>query len=197
MSMSISYEETGRTRQKARTREAILSAAREMLGGGTIPTVEQAADSAGVSRATAYRYFPNQRDLLVASYAWIEEPSLVAPDAEDVKARLASAVDEITAHVAEEEAALRAMLRLSLEGRDPQDLVLRQGRRLNWVREALAPIRDTLREAEFERLATAIATGIGIEAFVWLTDVAGKTSEEAVALMRWSASALLEGSLER
>ena len=68
MSMSIPYEATGRTRQKARTRDALVRAARDILGEGLSPTVEQAADAAGVARATAYRYFPNQRALLVAAY---------------------------------------------------------------------------------------------------------------------------------
>jgi hypothetical protein len=55
MGMSIPYEATGRTQQKVRTRNALIQAARELLGTGVTPTVEQAADAARVSRTTAYR----------------------------------------------------------------------------------------------------------------------------------------------
>ena len=63
MGMAIPYESTGRTRQKARTRAAMVAATRELLAEGVAPTVEQAAERAAVSRTTAYRYFPNQRAL--------------------------------------------------------------------------------------------------------------------------------------
>ena len=50
MDMSIPYAETGRTGQKARTREAMVAATREWLAEGVTPTVEQAAERAA-SRA--------------------------------------------------------------------------------------------------------------------------------------------------
>jgi len=45
----------------------MLAATRELLAEGVTPTVEQAAERAAISRTTAYRYFPNQRALLIAS----------------------------------------------------------------------------------------------------------------------------------
>src|SRR4051794_3576256 len=42
--MSTSYQTTGRTRQKARTRAALVAATRELLAEEVTPTVEQAAD---------------------------------------------------------------------------------------------------------------------------------------------------------
>src|SRR5687768_11816512 len=89
MSGSESYESTGRTAQKMRTRKALVDAARALIVSGVTPTVEEAADAASISRTTAYRYFPNQRDLLIAAYPEIELPSLLGdhpPDA--VEARL-------------------------------------------------------------------------------------------------------------
>jgi AcrR family transcriptional regulator len=56
MSMSIPYETTGRTHQKARTRAALVAATRELLAEGITPTVEEAAGRAQISRTTAYRY---------------------------------------------------------------------------------------------------------------------------------------------
>jgi AcrR family transcriptional regulator len=198
MSMSISYEETGRTRQKARTREAIIAAARGLIAAGETPTVEQAADAAGVSRATAYRYFPNQRTVLVAAYPEIEARSLLGTDPpEDIAARLDRVVDEVTRMLIDREPELRTMLRLSLESDETQrqHLLLRQGRVIGWLEEALQPLRSSVPKAELRRLVYAIRCAVGIEALVWLCDVAGLSRNDAVELMRWSARGLLRAVL--
>jgi len=44
-------------------------------------------------------------------------------------------------------------------------------------------------------LVLAIRSATGIEALVWLTDVAGLSRVDAVALMRWTAASLLRGAL--
>ena len=74
-------------------------------------------------------------------------------------------------------------------------LPLRQGRAIKWIEEALAPLRDEMSEAEVHRLALAIRSATGIEALVWLTDVAGLSRDDATELMRWSARALLQSAL--
>jgi len=45
------------------------------------------------------------------------------------------------------------------------------------------------------RLAVAIRAAAGIEALVWLTDIAGLSRDEAGELMRWSARAMLRAVL--
>jgi hypothetical protein len=89
------------------------------------------------------------------------------------------------------------MLRLSLEP-DPSlrgELPLRQGRAIGWITEALAPLRDRMSKAQLRRLAVAIRSAAGIEALVWLTDIAGLSRKEAVHVMRQSARALLRSAL--
>ena len=199
MSMTIPYEASGRTRQKARTRKALVDAGRELLESGTTPTVEQAADAANIARATAYRYFPNRRALLVATYPELEEPSLLEAPAEltDPVERLDEVARSLSRQIVEHEPELRAMLRLSLEP-DPAeraDLPLRKGRRIAWVADALEPLRAEMTTGEFERLVIAIAAGLGIEALVWLTDIAGLTRDAAADVMCWSASAMLRAAL--
>ena len=198
MSMSISYEKTGRTSQKARTREALVETARKLLAQGVTPTVEQAATAASIARATAYRYFPNQRALLTATFPEIAEASLLAENPPtDAEARLAIVVDAIARQAVQHEPELRHMLRLSLEA-DPskrRDLPFRKGRRIIWIGDALAPLRDRLSEAELQRLVHAIAATVGIDVLVWLTDIAGLSREQATEVMRWSARALLQGAL--
>lgn len=198
MSMSISYEKTGRTGQKARTREALVSAARALIARDDTPTVEQAAAAADVARATAYRYFPNQRALLAATAPDLTEPSLLGDDPpREPEARLAIVVDAIIRQSIEHEAQLRNMLRLSLEP-DPDrrgELPFRKGRRIGWVGEALEPLRPRLGDEGQERLVRAVAASVGIDSLVWLTDIAGASREEAAELMRWSAQALLRAAL--
>jgi hypothetical protein len=41
----------------------------------------------------------------------------------------------------------------------------------------------------------AIRSATGSEAFVWLVDVAGLPREEAAAMLRWSARAMLRSAL--
>jgi AcrR family transcriptional regulator len=197
MSRSISYTETGRTRQKARTRDALVAAARELLADGTTPTVEQAADAAGVARATAYRYFANRRDLLVATYPEIDDPSLLDdPGLTDPVQRLDAVTAELTRQIVDHEQELRAMLRLSLEGEPGRrDLPFRKGRRITWVADALGPLRAEFGRREFDRLVRAIAAVLGVEVLVWHTDVGGLTRRQATDTMRWSARALLRSAL--
>lgn len=192
--VSIPYELTGRSHQKRRTRDALIAAARELVAQGHAPAVETVADAAAISRTTAYRYFPNQRALLAAAHPETAITSLLPMDApEDVETRLDLVVTAYTTTILETEMQQRTMLRLSL-GPEPagaQGLPLRQGRIIPWIEEALEPLQDRLSRADIHLLALAIRSATGIEALVWLTDVAGLCREEAVNLMRWSARGLL------
>jgi AcrR family transcriptional regulator len=197
-SASNSPAESGRVQQKARTRDALIRAARELLARGTTPTVEEVAAAASMSRATAYRYFPSQADLLVATYPEIGRASLLGehPPA-DAAERLEIVTAELARTAIEHEVELRAMLRLSLEAAAPTrgDLPFRVGRRITWVADALSPLRGRMPEPELSRLVLAIASAVGIDALVWLTDIAGLTRPEAAEVMRWSARSLLRAAL--
>jgi AcrR family transcriptional regulator len=192
--MSTGYEVTGRTKQKERTRNALLAAARELLVEGGSPTVEQAADRAQISRTTAYRYFANQRALLVALYPEINTTSLLDDDAPaDPAQRLECVIQRLTQQVVDHEHELRAQLRLSLDPStvDPEQLPFRKGRAIGWIEDALVPLKEQMTAREIHRLALAIRATSGIEALVWLTDIAGLTPAAAAELMRSSAQALL------
>jgi AcrR family transcriptional regulator len=196
MSMAISYEQAGRTRQKARTRAALVDSARGLLASGRTPTVEEAAEAAGISRATAYRYFPNQRALVVAAHPEIEATSLLGEDPPaDPQERLDRTIAELIRLTMETEPQLRTMLRLSLEPGAGEDLLLRQGRAIGWIEEALAPLQGRLAPSALRRLVLAIRSACGIEALVWLSDVAGLSRQQASRVMRWSALALLRAAL--
>jgi AcrR family transcriptional regulator len=196
--VSSEYELTGRTGQKGRTRAALIAAVRELVAEGSSPTVEEAAEAAAISRTTAYRYFPNQRSLLAAAHPETAAPSLLPTDPpEDAPARLDAVLDAFTQLIVETESQQRTMLRLSLAagGGAEGSLPLRQGRAIAWIAEALEPMRHQLSDAELHALVLAVRATTGIEALVWLTDVAGRSRDEAVALMRWSAQALVASAI--
>ena len=196
--MSIPYELVGRTSQKQRTRDALITAARELVERGATPTIEEAAAAASISRTTAYRYFPNQRALLVAAHPETEARSLLPPDPpDDPAARLDAVIDAFTGLIVDTEPQQRTMLRLSLEPNATRhgDLLLRQGRAVGWIEEALAPLRTQMSEPELHRLVLAVRSATGIEALVWLTDVAGLSRDDAVETQRWSARAMLRSAL--
>lgn len=195
--MGVPYESTGRRQQKSRTRAALVSAAHELLARGESPAVEDAAAAAGISRTTAYRYFPNQRELLLAAYPEIQDDASLLPDGApaDPAARLDVVMREFIAFTLRWEPQLRAQLRLSLEpgARQP---VLRRGRAIRWIEEALAPLAETHPDVDVRALAVAIRSATGIESLVWLTDIGGVDRDRVPDVLTGTAQALLRSALE-
>ncbi|MGH7709184.1 MAG: TetR/AcrR family transcriptional regulator [Vulcanimicrobiaceae bacterium] len=184
--------------QKRRTRRALVEAARELLAEGLTPTVEQAAASAAVSRPTAYRYFRNQHALLVATNPELAMDSLLPEDApQDPLKRLDFVSKALVQLILQNEVALRAMLRISLErtgGKHPA-LAIRTGRRIGWIEDALAPLKSELTPTRYRRLLLQISATLGIEPLVWLVDIASVERNEAGEILRASARELLMGAL--
>ncbi|MDP9222970.1 MAG: TetR family transcriptional regulator [Actinomycetota bacterium] len=197
--MSIPYELQGRRQQKARTRAALVEAARDLMAEGVTPTVERAAERAAVARTTAYRYFPNQRALLVAVFPDIDATSLLgAEPPSDPEERLNLFTENFARQILDHEPELRASLHIALDpGASNEDpLPFRRGRAIGWIEDVLIPLQGRMPQGRLRRLALAIRATIGIEALVWLTDVGGLSRAEAVVTMRWSAQALLRSALE-
>jgi AcrR family transcriptional regulator len=196
MAMPVPYEATGRRDQKARTRGALVAATRRLLADGVNPTVEQAAAEARISRTTAYRYFPSQRSLLLAAHPEISQRSLLPPDApaDDVPERLDLVLRAFARINVDWEPQLRTSLRLSLEPGAEQP-VLRQGRAIDWIEDALEPLRSSHPGVDVRRLAIAIRASTGIESLIWLVDIAGLSRPDATELMRASGQALLAAAV--
>ncbi|MFE3444522.1 TetR/AcrR family transcriptional regulator [Nocardia sp. NPDC059180] len=190
--MGEDYLESGRVRQKLRTREDLIAAARRLIEGGDTPRVEEAAEASGISRTTAYRYFRTQAELLAAAFPEVAVRSLLpSPAPEDTVDRVHAVTSSIIDVVERTESQQRAMLRLSL-GDAPHELPLRKGRAIGWLEEALEPSRETMGAESIKQLAIAIRSICGIEARVWLSDVAGLDSHDIRALQLWAATALVE-----
>ncbi len=194
--VSTDYLESGRARQKQRTREQLIAAARELITAGETPRVEEVAKAAGISRPTAYRYFASQAELLAAAFPETATTSaLPDPPPAAVDDRVAAVAAFVIGRVQETETQQRAMLRLSL-GEVPHELPLRQGRVIPWFLEALEPMADSIGEESVHRLALALRAACGIETRVWLSDVAGLAPVEVGALQQWMVEALVKQALE-
>src|SRR5260370_12213556 len=157
----------GRDKQKRRTRAAILTAARELIRQGKIPSVADAADAADVSRRTAYRYFATQEQLLTEAQLEGERPVFErvfesAELAHDVEARLDALVRAMYAELQSTEPLMRTMIRLTLDrSRDEHTADAaeaeppRRGYRVvSRVSMALSPVRMPFDGSSFERLGS-------------------------------------------
>jgi AcrR family transcriptional regulator len=196
--------DTGRVRQKARTRAALVEAADELLRQGITPTVAQAAEAAQVGRTTAYRYFPTQESLLVELSLTVDVSDLEALIAEPVgrdgaRARVVEVIQRLNRHVHSEAVQYRTALRLYQDqwldavGKGDPAPTVREGRRTRWLAESLAPLE--LPEAERERLVAALSLVMGAESMVVLQDVCRLSEEDALAVTDWAANALLDAAL--
>ncbi len=183
-----------------------------MMADGADVSVESVARTAGISRTTAYRYFPTRHELIAAAHPQIEAASLLpepAPDSVDERLELvmrAFLVDITVAWEPQLRAALRQSLApapaggygvavTSMASGDTSAGALRQGRAVGWIAEALGPLRRSHPRIDIGRLAVAIRSSAGIESLVWLTDVAGLSRDEAVGVMQDSARALLSAAV--
>jgi AcrR family transcriptional regulator len=197
-----------RANQKARTRRALVDAARAILERGGLPSVADAAAAAHVSRATAYRYFPTQEALLleITQVGPAVEPvervlaTMTAPDSRE---RLAELGDTFLPIVFREETAMRTALRayldtwLACRGRGEPVPPLREGRRMRWLDAALAPARRELTDRQFRRLRAALALAFGVESLVVMRDVCRLDNDgEAQDVLKWAAMSLLNAGLE-
>jgi AcrR family transcriptional regulator len=188
----------GRTAQKLRTRQALMDTAVELVKAGRRPSVSAVADQAGVSRATAYRYFPSQ-DLML-SEAMIRATAGTAADtllptgttAADPAELAAAITRQAGQYSLDHEDRLRTALRLSL---DPSSGYQRPGRRGRWIDDILAAASDRIDEPARARLSAALNLVLGIEPIIVLTDIAGLDRADALDVMEWVATALVGASM--
>ena len=94
--------------------------------------------------------------------------------------------------------ALRVYLDTWLESRRSggEAPLVRAGRRMRWLDRALEPARAQLSEAQWRRLRAALALTLSIEAMVVMKDVCHFEEDEALAVLRWAAVALLRAGLD-
>lgn len=198
----MDVEGSGRANQRRRTRKDLLQAAARLMKQGQNPSLEDIADEAMVSRATAYRYFPGVEALLVEASL-----DLAVPDADELF-RNASSTDPVerlnlvdtALHdmILANEPSLRMMLVHSLQrvikGGEDSDIPPRQNRRSPLIEAALRPERKEFDPAALKLLHKALALVIGTEAVVVFKDVLQTSDAEARKVKQWAIRALVEAA---
>lgn len=187
---------------KARTRRLMLQAATELMQSGITPSVSEVAEAAGVSRATAYRYFPSQAVLIHTVVDEALGPILDwSPDDSDAKARVKDLLASSMPRINEFEATFKAALKLSLDqwarrqdgtlGAEPQ---FTRGHRVDLLMRATKPLEETLSRAQRLRLSQALSMIFGVEVIIVLRDIWGLGAAEAEAVAQWAAQALVKAA---
>lgn len=193
---------TARPNQKLRTRKDLLQTAARLVKDGHKPSLEEIAEAALVSRATAYRYFPSAEALLIeASFdVATPQPETVFQGAppDDPVARLERVDTALHDMTLSNEASLRMMLvhslQRSLSGKGNDKIPVRQNRRTPLIEAALAPARNQFRPADLKMLSKALALVIGTEAVMVCKDVLQLDDSEARKVKRWTIRALVEAA---
>jgi AcrR family transcriptional regulator len=191
----------GRTRQKQRTQQALMKAALALRDEGREPTLQDVADRALVSRATAYRYFASIDDLLAMAHFERRMPVLEAvfkPGDDPVKA-IGRACERVNRLLLEDERAARVLLRSAMQvwlDAPPERRPPRPGRRMRMIEPILEGCGERLSPAAKRRLRAALSLVMGVEAVISLRDVAGVSPATALAVSRAAAEALMRDALE-
>lgn len=167
----------GRTSQKARTRRELLAAARRVLDRGEPFSVNAVSDEAAISRATAYRYFSNPDALMLEAVldGRFATPEEVVGDAVEVRERVHRVQRYLLQATREAEARFRLFLARALESSVGENAKIgrevRAGRRLPMYEHALAPLRSSMSEPEFQFLVLSLSAASGVEVYLALKDV--------------------------
>jgi AcrR family transcriptional regulator len=187
---------------RARTYRLLLGEAMSMVKGGRVPSVAEVAVRTGVSRATAYRYFPSRSKLISAvigeGLAPVRNTRTVARDG---PLALRELFEKTFPLFKENERHMRAALQLALEHESLEraglleEEVFRRGHRRDILARAAQPMRATLGPAGYERLLKALSVIYGIEIYVVLKDIWGASDREVEALARWMLEAIVATAL--
>jgi AcrR family transcriptional regulator len=187
----------GRIIQKLKTREVLISTANELLKKGVLRSVEQAAGEAGVSKATAYRYFANLEALKrEASLQLKSEPpdqlfKDLAPD--DLEGRLARLVNYHFELFTKNETEFRLFLSSVIgESVSAPAVHSRGGRRIAMITEALEPLKGSVTKKEFNHMVNALSLVFGIESITILKDLCGLNNKQVLENWKWTVGQIIQ-----
>ena len=192
----------GRPNQRTRTRKDLLQAASRLIKQGRLPTLEEVAEEALVSRATAYRYFPNVDALLIEAPLESAAPN---PDdlfrdatSDDPVERLERVDGALADMIAANEPPLRLMLASSLQrsvnADGKGDVPSRQNRRTPLIEAALAPARGQFTPEALTALTRSLSLIIGTESMIVLKDVLRLDEEDSRQVRQWAIRALVDAA---
>ena len=189
----------GRIIQKLKTRETLIFKANELLKNGSLSSIEQVAKEAGISKATAYRYFTNLDSLKREASLQLkaETPDNIFADIapNDLKARLQRLIDYHYHLFTENENEFRLFLSSVIgESVSKKNHTSRCGRRIAIITEALQPIRSTIPKKEFDYMVNALSLVFGIESITIYKDLCVLDNREVLKNWKWTVNRIVFGT---
>jgi AcrR family transcriptional regulator len=191
----------GPSNQELRTRKDLLLAASRLMKQGRIPSMDDVAKEALVSRATAYRYFKSIEALLAEAPVDAAVPGpeevFATVTSDDPETRIDQAEASMHKVTFENEAHLRVMLASSLtRASDDESVPKRQNRRTPLIEAALATARHRFRDEDYQRLCAALAMIFGTESMIVCRDVIRVDEPTARRVKSWAVRALVRAALQ-
>jgi AcrR family transcriptional regulator len=181
-------------------RKMLLTTAIEMMGRGITPTIAELAEGADVSRATAYRYFATQGELISAVVDESLGPILAwQSDLPTAAERVDALLRDTYPRLEEYEVPLRAAVQVSLQqraqlraGLPASEPAFVRGNRIERLHTAALPMKERLDDAQFDRVLRALSLLYGTEVFIVLKDIWHLQIDEIIDVVRWTAGAILQ-----
>ena len=184
---------------KKRTYDRLIETAIEALEQGKDISITELSDRTGISRATAYRYFPTKTDLISA----VVEQSLSLiflwqSDKENVEDRINDFLAFAFPQMIKHEGTLRAALSLSLkQWADERSQLtektkkLVRGNRKEILSNLLQPIKEQLPDELYNKVIHSISIIYGSEIFMVLKEIWNFDNEQMITLSQWIAKAII------
>lgn len=177
--MKRTYQSPLRAEQMEQTREKILEAVLTLTTEDPDDvTVASAAERAGISVRTAYRYFPTLESLLDEFNTWAAKRLGAVRPPSDLES-LPTFIGELFEFFERNDVLFRAT-RGREKGMNASLRSRRKAEQRRWAEKTLASITEGMNERAAKKLAGVVHSLLSVDNFWNLTQVWGLTRQEAV-----------------
>lgn len=192
---------------RRRTFNLLINTALTLFEQGAIPSVSELAADAGVSRATAYRYFPTQSDLISATVNASLGPILTwRSDSPETHTRMEQLLAFAYPQMFKHEGALRAALYVSLQQwaqdrsasaksqvNDEKKLI--RGHRKAILANVVEPLKSQVDKDTLDKVIRAFSLVYGSEVFLVMKDIWKMDDSGVIDITQWMAKAIINQAL--
>ncbi|OBU05935.1 TetR/AcrR family transcriptional regulator [Morganella psychrotolerans] len=192
---------------RRRTFNLLINTALTLFEQGAIPSVSELAADAGVSRATAYRYFPTQSDLISATVNASLGPILTwRSDSPETHTRMEQLLAFAYPQMFKHEGALRAALYVSLQQwaqdrsasaksqvNDEKKLI--RGHRKAILANVVEPLKSQVDNDTLDKVIRAFSLVYGSEVFLVMKDIWKMDDSGVIDITQWMAKAIINQAL--
>ncbi|MBG6037565.1 TetR/AcrR family transcriptional regulator [Proteus cibarius] len=198
--MSYSDETDAMSGTRKRTHQLLVTTALGLFEQGMLPTVSELAAHAGVSRATAYRYFPTQSDLISATVDASLAPIIAwTPTPEDnTQQRITELLNLAYPQMFKHEGALRGALQVSLQQwakeRQSSEYAEKRfirGHRKEILLKVIEPLKSRYPQEMWDKVIKSFSLIYGSEVFLVMKDIWKMDDQQVIDMTQWMAKAIL------